>query len=78
MRFRIENDRKRLAALASAKARGGSEAVSILNLTAGAANSGHLSPTSPCKPDGLLRISRKQLVPEFPRVKMAPIYEFTA
>ncbi len=78
MGLRCENDRERLEALASAKARDGSEAVSPLKPTAGAANSGHLSPPSPRKPDGLLRISRKQLISEFPRVKMASVDEFTS
>ena len=73
-----ENDRKRLEALASAKARDGSEAVSHLKPTAGAANSGHLSPPSPRKPDGLLRESRSRLISEFPRVKMASFQEFTS
>jgi hypothetical protein len=77
MRFRSENDRERLAALTSVKARGGSEAVSLLNLTGGAANSRHLSPPFPRKPDGLFRKSRKQLICEFPRVKTASVYELT-
>ncbi len=77
MGLRCENGRERLEALASAKARDGSEAVSHLKPTAGAVNSGHLSPPSPCKPDGLLRKSRKQLISEFPRVKMASLYEFS-
>ncbi len=55
MGLRTENDRERLEALASARVRDGSEAVSPLEATAGAANSGHLSPPSPRKPDGLLR-----------------------
>jgi hypothetical protein len=75
MMFRDENDRKRLAALTSVKARGGSEAVSPLNITEGAANSRHLSPPFPPKPDGLFRKSQKQLICEFPRVKMASVYE---
>jgi hypothetical protein len=75
MGLRGENDRKRLAALASAKVRDGFEAVSPLKPTEGAANSGHQSPPSPRKPDGLLRKSRKQLISEFTRVKMASVYE---
>jgi hypothetical protein len=75
MGSRCENDRKRLEALASAKARDGFVAVSHLEPTEGAANSGHLSPPSPHKPDGLLRKSRKQLSSEFPRVKMTSVYE---
>lgn len=78
MGLRAENDRERLEALASARARDGSEAVSPLKPTAGAANSGHLPPPSPRKPDGLLRISRRQLSSEFPRVKMASVDEFTS
>ncbi len=78
MGLRAENDRERLEALASARARDGSEAVSALKPTAGAANSGHLSPPSPRKPDGLLRKSRRQLSAEFPRVKMASVDEFTS
>jgi hypothetical protein len=77
MGLRCENDRKRLEALASAKARGGSEAVSHLKPTEGAANSGHLSPPSSRKPDGLLPRSRKQLISEFTRVKMTSVYEFS-
>ncbi len=77
MGSRCENGRERLEALASAKARDGSEAVSPLKPTAGAANSGHLSPPSPRKPDGLLRKSQRQLISEFPRVKMASLYEFS-
>ncbi len=77
MGSRCENGRERLEALASAKARDGAEAVSPLKPTAGAANSGHLSPPSPRKPDGLLRISQRQLISEFPCVKMASLYEFS-
>jgi hypothetical protein len=78
MSLRDENDRKRLAALASAKARGGFEAVSPRKLTAGAANSGHIVPLAPRKPDGLLRINRKNLISEFPRVKIASLCDFMA
>ncbi len=77
MGLRAENDRERLEALGSARARDGSEAVSALKPTAGATNAGHLSPPSPRKPDGLLRKSRSQLSSEFPRVKMASLYEFS-
>jgi hypothetical protein len=75
MGLRYENDRKRLETGTSVPVRGGFEAVSYLRPTAGAANSGHLSPPSSCKPDGLLQRSRKQLISEFPRVKMASVYE---
>jgi hypothetical protein len=78
MGLRYENDRERLEAGTSVPARDGSEAVSHLKPTEGAANSGHLSPPSPRKPDGLLRISRKQLIAEFPRVKMASGYEYAS
>ena len=78
MGFRAQNDRKRLAALASAKARDGSEAVWALKPTEGAANSGRIVPLAPPKPDGLLRINRKNPISEFPRVKMASVYEFTS
>ncbi len=71
-----ENGRERLEALASAKARDGSEAVSPLKPTVGAANSGPLSSPSPRKTDGLLRESRKQLISEFPRVKMVSFMSF--
>jgi hypothetical protein len=75
MGFRAKNDRKRLAALASAKARDGCEAVLPLNPTEGAANSGHIFPRAPRKPDGLLRITQKNLISEFTRVKMGSVYE---
>jgi hypothetical protein len=78
MGFRAKNDRKRLAALASAKAKGGSEAVLALNSTAGAANLGQFSPPSSPKPDGLLRRGRKNLIAKFSRVKYLSLYEFTA
>jgi hypothetical protein len=78
MGFRGKNDRKRLDALASAKARGGFEAVLALKPTAGAANSGQISPRAPRKPDGLLRFAQRNLISEFPRVKMASIYEYAA
>ncbi len=78
MGLRDQNDRKRLAALTSVRARGGTEPVWALISTAGAANSGQLSPTAPRKPDGLLRFGRKNLISEFPRVKTPSFYEFTA
>ncbi len=78
MGFRAKNDRQRLAALASAKARGGSETVLALNPTKGAANLGHVFPPSSCKPDGLRRSDRKNLISKFPRVKYLSVYEFTA
>jgi hypothetical protein len=78
MGFRAKNDRKRLAALTSVKARDGCEAVLALNPTEGAANLGQLFPTAPCKPVGLLRISRKNLISKFSRVKYPSVYEFTA
>jgi hypothetical protein len=78
MGLRDKNDRKRLAAWTSVQARDGFEAVLPLKPTAGAANSGHLSPPFPRKPDGLLRKGQKQLISEFPRVKMPSFYEFTA
>jgi hypothetical protein len=78
MVFRTKNDRERLEALASAKAREGFETVLVRKATAGAANSGHISPDAPRKPDGLLRIIRKNLISEFTRVKMASVYVFTA
>jgi hypothetical protein len=77
MGLRFENDRERLEAGTSVPARGGSEAVSHLRPTEGAANSGHLSPPSSRKPDGLLRKSRKQLSAELTRVKLASVYEFS-
>ena len=78
MGFRAQNDRKRLAALASAKARDGSAAVWALKPTEGAANSGRIAPLAPRKPDGFLRINRKNPTAEFPRVKMASIDKFTS
>jgi hypothetical protein len=78
MRLGAKNDRKRLAALASASARGGFVTVLAPDLTAGAANLGHVFPPAPCKPDGLRRISRKNLISKFTRVKYPSIYEFTA
>ena len=75
MGFRAKNGLKRLDALTSVKARDGSEAVLALNPTEGAANSGHICPVDPRKPDGLLAVARKNLGAEFPRVKMATIYE---
>jgi hypothetical protein len=78
MGFGTKNDRKRLAVLASARTRGGFEAVLAPNLTEGAANSRQLSPPAPPKPDGLFRISRKNLICEFSRVKSTSSYEFTA
>jgi hypothetical protein len=78
MAFRAKNDRKRLEALASANAREGSETVLALKATGGAANSGHISPPFPRKPDGFLRKSRKNLISEFTRVKMTSVYGFAA
>jgi hypothetical protein len=78
MGLRAKNDRKRFAAWTSVQARAGFEAVLALKPTAGAANAGHLSPPYPRKPDGLLRIGRKQLITAFPRVKTPSVYEFTA
>jgi hypothetical protein len=46
-----------------------------LNPTEGAANSGHISPGAPRKPDGLLRIARKNLLSEFTHVKITSAYE---
>ena len=70
-----KNDRKRLAALTSVKARGGCEAVLPPNPTEGAANSGQIVPLAPRKPDGFLRNNRKNLITEFSRVKMPSNYE---
>jgi hypothetical protein len=78
MGFRAKNDRKRHAALTSVKARGDCEAVLPLKPTTGAVNVGHLLPPAPCKPDGLLRISRQNLISTFLRVKSPSFYEFTA
>jgi hypothetical protein len=78
MGFRAKNGRKRLAALASAKARGGCEAVLALGPTAGAVNLGQLFPPSSPKLDGLLRRGRKNLISKFPRVKYLSLYEFAA
>jgi hypothetical protein len=78
MGFRAKNDRKRLAALASAKARDGFEAVLALNPTAGAVNLGQFSPPSSPKPDGLLRRGRKNLISKFPRVNCLFLDEFMA
>jgi hypothetical protein len=77
MGFGAENDRKRLAVLASARTRDGFEAVLPPNPTAGAANSRQIFPPAPPKPDGLLRFSRKNPVCEFARVKSASIYEYS-
>ncbi len=71
----VKNDRKRLAALTSVKARGGCEAVLAPDPTAGAANLGQIVPLVPRKPDGFLRNNRKNLVSEFPRVKKPSSYE---
>jgi hypothetical protein len=71
----VKNDRKRLAALTSVKARGGCEAVLASHPTEGAANSGQIVPLVPQKPDGFLRNNRKNLVSEFSRVKMPSIDE---
>jgi hypothetical protein len=73
MGLRAKNVREQLAALTSVKARAGREAVLALSPTAGAANLGQLFPASPCKPDGLRRISRKNLVSKFTRVKYPSI-----
>jgi hypothetical protein len=78
MGFRAKNDRKRLAALTSVKAREGCEAVLALKPTEGAANLGQLFPPVPCKPDGLLRASRKNLISKFTRVKCPSFYELTS
>jgi hypothetical protein len=78
MGLRAKNDRKRLAALTSVKARGGCEAVLALKPTGGAANLGQLSPPSSRKPDGLLRSGRKNLISKFTRVKYPSVHEFTA
>jgi hypothetical protein len=78
MGLRAKNDRKRLATLTSVKVRGGFEAVLALKPTGGAANLGQLSPPSSCKPDGLLRKGRKNLISKFARVKYPSIHEFTA
>jgi hypothetical protein len=78
MGLRCKNDWKRLDTGTSVPARGGFEPVSHLKATEGAANTGHLSPSFPRKPDGLLRNSRKQLISVFPRVKMASVYEYTS
>jgi hypothetical protein len=78
MGFRAQNDRKRLAGLASAKTRDGSSAVWALKPTEGAVNSGRIPPLAPRKPDGLLRINRKNPISEFSRVKTASVYEFTS
>jgi hypothetical protein len=78
MVLRDRNDRKGLEARASARARDGFAAVLFLRTTEDAANSGHLLSPSPCKPDGLLRTSRKHLMTEFPRVKMTSVCESTA
>jgi hypothetical protein len=78
MGFRAKNDRERHAALTSVKARAAREAVLPLKPTAGAVNVRHLLPPAPCKPDGLRRISRQNLIYTFPRVKYPSFYEFTA
>jgi hypothetical protein len=78
MGLRAKNDRKRLAALTSVKARGDCEAVLALKPTGGAANLGQLSPPSSRKPDGLLRKGRKNLISKFTRVKYPSVYEFMA
>ena len=78
MGLRAKNDRERLAALTSVKARGGCEAVLALKPTAGAANLGQFFPPSSRKPDGLLRKGRKKLIAKFPRVKYPSVYEFAA
>jgi hypothetical protein len=74
MGLRAQDGRNRLAALASAWARICYEVVWSLRPTAGAANSGQFSPPDPCKPHGLLRISRKNLISEFSRVKVTSAY----
>jgi len=73
-----KNDRKRPDALACAKARGGSEAVLLPKPTEGAVNSGHIFPVDPRKPQGLLAVARKNLITEFPRVKIPTLCEFTS
>ncbi len=78
MGLRAKNDRKRLTALTSVKARGGFEAVLALKPTGGAANLGQLSPPSSRKPDGLFRKGQKNLISKFTRVKYPSAYEFTA
>jgi hypothetical protein len=78
MGFGGKNDRKQHAALAFAKARGDCEAVLPPGPTAGAEDLGQLFPPAPCKPDGLRRISRKNLISKFTRVKYPSVYEFTA
>ncbi len=70
-----KNDRKRLTALTSVKARGGYEAVLAPHPTASAANSGQIGPLVPRKPGGFHRNNRKNLISEFPRVKMPSSYE---
>jgi len=70
-----KNDRKRLAALTSVKARGGCEAVLAAHPTAGAVNSGQIVPLVPRKPYGFLRNNRKNLISEFSRVKTSSIDE---
>jgi hypothetical protein len=70
-----KNDRKRLVALTSVKARGGCEAVLAPHPTAGAANSGQIVPLAPRKPDGFLRNNLKNLISEFSRVKTPSIDE---
>jgi hypothetical protein len=78
MGFGDKNDRKSREVLASARARDCSETVVSPNSTAGAVNSRQLSPPDPPKPDGLVRISRKNLICEFSCVKNTSIYESTA
>jgi len=78
MGFGSKNDRKRPDALPWAKARGGSEAVLLPKPTEGALNSGPISPVDPRKPKGLLAVARKNLISEFPRVKMLTLYEFAS
>ncbi len=70
-----KNDRNRLTALTSVKARGGYEAVLAPHPTASAANSGQIGPLVPRKPGGFHRNNRKNLISEFPRVKMSSSYE---
>jgi hypothetical protein len=78
MGSRAKNDRKRLAALMSVKARDGCEAVLALKPAEGAAILGQLFPPVPCKPDGLPRTSRKNRISKFTRVKCPSFYELTS
>jgi hypothetical protein len=73
-----KNDQKGLDALTSVRAREPFEAVLPHNPTAGAGMACHIFPPAPPKPDGLVRISRKNLFNALHRVKYPSVNEFTA